>query len=313
MNQSDSYLWVECFKPTTVDDCILPKKIKQTFTAYAQEKEFPNLILAGPAGVGKTSLIKALCSQIDADILFINASLDRGIGDIRTTVAQYASCSSMFGGKKVVILDEADNLTQDSQKALRALIEEFQNHCTFALTCNYPHNIIDAIHSRCSVVDFHVRDPKDLALLCAQFFKRVVSILKSNSVQYDDKVIAKYVMDMAPDWRGILNNLQAESKSGELTADILKDTPEQLVEYMKKKQWQNARDWVFEHSYIHPKKLESDIYKSVQPHLVDQSKPQAVLIFAEYTDKITNGADPFITLLALVTQLMMECTWKTDD
>ena len=307
---SEKYLWVEAYSPETVQDCILPQNVKSTFLEYVNEKSFPNLVLAGPAGVGKTSLARALCHEVDADLMFINASLDRGISDVRTTVAQFASCSSMFGGIKVVLLDEADNLTPDSQKALRALIEEFQNHCRFILTCNYPHNIIDAIHSRCSVVDFHIRDPKQLAGLAGQFYKRVVPILKSGNIQYDDKVLAKFIMDMAPDWRGILNNLQGHSKGGELTSDILKDTPDALIGYLKAKKWTDARDWVFAHSYIHPKKLEMDIYKSLQPHLSDASKPQAVLIFAEYSDKITTGADPSITLLALATQLMMEVTFK---
>ena len=306
----DKYLWVESYSPSTVDECILPTTVKSTFNEYVREKQFPNLILAGPAGVGKTSLARALCSQIDADLLFVNASLDRGIGEVRTTVSQFASCSSMFGGVKVVLLDEADNLTGDSQKALRALIEEFQNHCRFILTCNYPHNIIDAIHSRCSVVDFHVRDPKQLAELCGQFFKRMSGILKSHDVSFDGQVLAKYIMDMAPDWRGILNNLQGATKTGELPKSILQDTPDALVEYLKAKKWSDVRDWVFEHSYVHPKQLESSIYKAIQSHLTDQAKPQAVLIFAEYSDKILSGADPSITLLALATQLMLECTWK---
>ena len=144
---TEKYLWVESHAPQTIADCILPADIKAAFKSYVETQEFPNLILAGPAGVGKTSLSKALCEEIGTDLLFVNASLDRGIGDIRNTVAQFASASSLFSMKKVVLLDEADNLTQDSQKALRALIEEFQNHCRFILTCNYPHNIIDAIHS----------------------------------------------------------------------------------------------------------------------------------------------------------------------
>ena len=307
---SDKYLWVEAHSPKTVEDCILPPQIKSNFLQYVKDKEFPNLILAGPAGVGKTSLARALCSEIDTDLLFVNASLDRGIGDVRTTVAQFASSSSMFGGFKVVLLDESDNLTPDSQKALRALIEEFQNHCRFILTCNYPHNIIDAIHSRCSVVDFHCRDTRVLAGLCGQFFKRVVSILKSGGISFNDKVLAKYIMDMAPDWRGILNNLQGATRTGELTDDILKDTPDTLIQSLKAKKWTDVRDWVFANAYVHPKKLEIDIYNSLQNHLEDASKPQAVLIFAEYSDKIMSGADPSITLLALVTQVMMECKWK---
>ena len=302
-----SYLWVESYKPQQVNDCILPQGVKNTFLQYVKDKEFPNLILAGSAGVGKTSLARALCADIGTDLLFVNASLDRGIGDVRTTVAQFASCSSITGEKKVVLLDEADNLTQDSQKALRALIEEFQNHCRFILTCNYPHNIIDAIHSRCSVVDFNSFSQDELTKLSAQFHKRCVNILKEADVDHDPKVLAQYIMGMAPDWRGILNGLQGAAQTGKLGSDILKETPDALVKFMKDKKWPEVRDWVFEHSRTHPKQLERSIYKVLQNTLQDDSKPVAVLYFAEYSDKIMNGADPSITLLALCTQIMRDC------
>ena len=307
---SDKYLWVESYRPHTVEDCILPDRIKSIFQSYREEKEFPNLILAGPAGVGKTSLARALCNEVDADLLFVNASLDRGIGEIRTTVAQFASCSSMFGGVKVVLLDEADNLTQDSQKALRALIEEFQNHCRFILTCNYPHNIIDAIHSRCSAVDFNIRSPKDIKKLIGEFAPRVVGILRENDIKFSPQVLQTFMFEYAPDWRHLLNQLQFATKTGELNGDSLSQTATQCVEYMSKKQFTNVRDWVFGQSHVHPRVIERNLYKALEENLVDASKPQAVLIFAEYSDKITRGADPSITLLALATQLMMELQWK---
>ena len=310
MPATKNYLWVTKYAPNAVKDCILPKKVKDNFIEYESTQDFPNLLLAGPAGVGKTSLASALCSSIGADLLFVNASLDRGIGDIRTTVAQFASCSSLVSGKKVVLLDEADNLTQDSQKALRALIEEFQDHCRFILTCNYPHNIIDAIHSRCSVVDFHIRDPKQLEKMTGEMGMKIVEIFKENDVKFDPKVLLTYIKSMAPDWRGILNNLQGATKTGELTSDILQDTPDTLVEHIKNKRWTDVRDWVFDHAYLHPKHLEGTIYKALQDKLDNQSKPVAVLVFSSYSDKILSGADPSITLLALCTEIMQECKFK---
>ena len=306
----DKFLWVEAYSPKTVQDCILPEKIKTTFLQYVNDGQFPNLILAGPAGSGKTSLARALCNDIDADLLFVNASLDRGIGDVRNTVAQFASTSSLTGQQKVVFLDEADNLTQDSQKALRALIEEFQNHCRFILTCNYPYNIIEAIHSRCTVFDFQVTSQKELKKQTGEFGLRVVKILKDNDVEFNPKILLQFMESYAPDWRGILNNLQGKTKGGKLPADILSETPDALVEYLQKKQWTEARDWIQSKTHIHPKYLEQGIYKALQPALEDESKPMAVLIAAEYSDKLQSGSNPTITLLAMCTRIMMECKFK---
>mgnify|MGYP000527765940 CR=1 FL=1 len=253
MNNVKKYLWVEEYSPQTVEDCILPKNIKSKFLKFRDEKRFPNLILSGSAGVGKTSLVRALCREIDADVLFVNASLDRGIGDVRTTVAGFASTASMYDKQKVVILDEADNLTPDSQKALRALIEEFQNHCTFVLTCNYPHNIIDAIHSRCSVFDFNVFGSGPLTDLSGQMFKRCIKILRDNNIEFDTDVLAKFVMDGAPDWRSILNGLQGNTTDGHLDVSVLNDSVDTLVDFIIKKNYDGARDWVFSHSHIPPR------------------------------------------------------------
>ena len=304
------FLWVESYAPTTVDDCILPDSIKKPFLKYVKEKEFPNLILAGPAGVGKTSVAKALCTEIDADLLFINASLDRGIGEVRTNVAQFASTASMIGSKKVVFLDEADNLTQDSQKALRALIEEFQNHCRFILTCNFPHNLIEAIHSRCTVFDFHIRGESTRKKLSGEFGMRLVHILKENSIEFDPKVLVRFVTSRCPDWRSVLNTIQGNIVDGKLSDSIVNDTTDTLVELIKHKKWQKVQEWLFEHSYVHPKQIERELYWTLQSHLTNDSKPQAVVLFGQYTDKILRGADPFITLLALCTEVMMGCEFK---
>ena len=210
----------------------------------------------------------------------------------------------------MVLLDEADNLTQDSQKALRALIEEFQNHCRFILTCNYPHNIIDAIHSRCSVFDFNVNTPATRKELAGQFFKRVVRILKDNHVEFNIEVLGKFILSKAPDWRGVLNAIQGNIVDSKLSDDILGVSADALVELLKAKRWNDVRDWLFEHAYLHPRQVERELYNALQPKLTNQGKVAAVMAFGEYSHKIGQGADPVITLLALATQLMMECEFS---
>jgi len=301
------FLWVEHYSPSTISDCILPKQIRDAFNGYVEEGEFPNLILAGPAGVGKTSVSRALCQELDVDLLFVNASNNRGIDEVRTTLTTFASSSSLFGKKKVVLLDEADNLTPDAQKAMRAMIEEFQSHCRFILTCNYPHNIIDAIHSRCTVFDFAVNSPQVRKELSGLFLKRVVGILKENQVEFNPEVLVKFVVSKAPDWRGTMNALQGNIKAGKLSDDILGVSAEAVVEFIKAKRWTDVRDWMFENSALHPRQVERELYSALQPHLTDQGKVSATLAFGEYSHKLGLGADPVITLLALATTLMMEC------
>ena len=222
----------------------------------------------------------------------------------------FASSSSLFGKKKVVLLDEADNLTPDAQKAMRAMIEEFQNHCRFILTCNYPHNIIDAIHSRCTVFDFAVNNPKIRRELSGQFLKRVAKILKQNKVEFNPDILVKFVVSKAPDWRGVLNALQGNIRGGRLSEDILNASAEVVVEYIKRKKWNDVRDWMFDNASLHPRQVERELYNAIEPHLTNQGKVSSVMAFGEYSHKITQGADPVITLLALATTLMMEVEFQ---
>jgi replication factor C small subunit len=303
------YLWVERYAPKTIEDCILPEHIKRSFSEFAESGEFTNLLLAGPAGVGKTSVAKALCEELDVDLLFVNASNNRGIDEVRTTLTTFASSSSLFGKKKVVLLDEADNLTPDAQKAMRAMIEEFQSHCRFILTCNYPHTIIDAIKSRCSVINFHAQDPKVRKELSGLFFKRLVGIMKENQVTFDQKVLAKFIMNKAPDWRGIINTVQGSIHNGELDDGILGATADALVEYIKHKKWEDARKWVFENSFMHPVQIQDELFNflmSPTGGLSNGGRVHAAIIFGNYAQRIGQGADPHITLTALVTELMMD-------
>ena len=304
-----SYLWVESFKPQQVKDCILPQSLKSTFLQYVKDREFPNLILAGPAGVGKTSVANALCVELGVDLLFVNASLDRGIGEVRDNVATFASTSSLTGDKKVVILDEADNLTKDSQKALRALIEEFQNHCRFILTCNYPNDIIEAIHSRCSVVDFHLNDPKVRKELSAKFFQRLKTILNEKTIEADDKQLVNFILTKAPNWRGILNMVQGKVVDGKID-DLSTVSVDSLAQHISNKDFTKARDWVFENATLNPTEVQRELYTSLDSHLVGDQKAVALLVFAEYAKNMASGADPLITLAALCTSLMSECNFK---
>ena len=217
---NESFLWVEKYRPKTIEDCILPDRLKKPFQEYVEKQEIPNLMLTGSAGVGKTTVAKAMCDEIGINHLYINASENRGIDMLRTTIRGYASTVSLTGGKKVIILDEADYMTPDAQAAMRGAIEEFAKNCTFIFTCNFKSKLIDALHSRCSVIDFALKNGEK-AKMATQFLKRMENVLTQESITYDKAVLAKIIEKYFPDYRRTLNELQRYSSSGVLDAGIV--------------------------------------------------------------------------------------------
>ena len=213
-------LWTEKYRPKTVEECILPERLKKPFQEYVNQKNIPNLLLSGGAGVGKTTIAKAMCNEVGCDFMILNGSDENGVDTIRFKIKNYASSMSLTGGRKVVILDEADYLTPNAQAILRNAIEEFSGNCSFIFTCNYKSKIIDPIHSRCAVIDFNLKN-NEKATMAAQFFKRLQSVLQSEAVEYDDKVIAEVVKKHFPDFRRVLNELQRYSQFGKIDAGIL--------------------------------------------------------------------------------------------
>ena len=311
MSGNDSFLWVERYRPQTVNDCILPDRLKKIFQDYVNTKEIPNLMLTGSAGVGKTTVAKAMCAEIDVNHLFINSSEERGIDMLRTKIRTYASTMSLTGGKKVIILDEADYLTPEAQAALRGAIEEFANNCTFIFTCNFKSRLIDALHSRCSVVDFSLkRDEKQE--MAAQLFKRMQFILNEENVKYDKEVLVKIIGKYFPDYRRTLNELQRYSASGNLDASIVAQLSDvrkigDLVKHLKDKNFGEMRKWVVVNSDIDASSIFRKIYDSLFESFKPESIPQAVVIIAKYQYQSAFVADQEINLVACLTELMVEC------
>ena len=292
----------------------MPEKVKKTFLEYETTQDFPNLLLAGPAGVGKTSLANALCSSIGADTLFVNASLDRGIGDIRTTVAQFASCSSLVSGKKVVILDEFDYSNANSiQPALRGAIEEFANNCRFIITCNYKNRIIAPIHSRCTNIEFTIPSEEKPGM-AKRFMDRLKFILDEESIEYEEEVLAKLILRYFPDFRRVINEIQRYSVSGTIDVGILSDYDkiriQDLVDAMKEKNFTDARKWVVSNLDNSPPEMFRKIYDSLSDCLDKASVPEAILIIAEYQYKSAFVADQEINFVACIVELMMRCSFK---
>jgi len=305
-------LWVEKYRPHTIQDCILPDALKATFQEYVNRKEVPNLLLSGTAGIGKTTVAKAMCDEIGIDYLVINGSDNRGISTIQIDVKNYATSMSFSGGKKVVIIDEADNLTADAQKALRGIIEEVSINCSFIFTCNFKNRIMDAIHSRCSVIDFKANGSK--AKMATQFFKRVEHILETEGVTYDKEVVAAVITKHFPDNRRILNELQRYSIGGTIDKGILASVSDvqltELVKSLKTKDFANCRKWVTSNLDNDPARIFRTLYDKLYEALQANSVPQMVLILAKYQYQAAFVADAEINLIACLTEIMVDCEFK---
>lgn len=311
-SREEHFLWVEKYRPRTIEDCILPKDLKAHFQQFVDQKNIPHLLLSGGAGIGKTTVAKAMIEQIGSDYLFINASLNRGIDMLRVEVTGFASTMSFAGGRKYVILDEADSLTHDVQKALRNFTEEYSKNCGFILTCNYKNKILPALHSRCAVIDFNVskRDAQKLAL---QFFKRACEILETENVTYDQKSVAALVQRYYPDWRRALNELQRYSSTGTVDSGILVNNTSNistLIGLMKDKNYTEVRHWVKENVDTDPAALLRSFYDASLEHLDPQYVPLLVILVAKYQYQGAFSADPEVNVMAFLAECLVNMEFR---
>jgi DNA polymerase III delta prime subunit len=306
-------LWTERYRPQTVSECILPERLKRPFEEYVKSETIPHLLLSGGAGVGKTTIAKAMCNEIDADYIIINGSDESGIDVFRTKIKNFASTISFTGGRKVIIIDEADYLNPNStQPALRNAMEEFAENCSFIFTCNFKNRIIDPLHSRCSVVDFTLRNEEKVQM-AGLFFKRITNILNQENVEFDSKVIAEVVKKHFPDFRRTINELQRYSKFGKIDTGILSQVGDvsiqEIIKYIKDKDFGSIRKWVAMND-VDPTTLFRKIYDNLYEILQPQSIPQAVIILADYQYKQAFVADAEINLVACLTELMVSVEFK---
>jgi len=307
-------LWAERYRPKKIQDCILPERLKKPFQEYVNQSNIPNLLLSGGAGVGKTTVAKAMCEEIGCDVMVINGS-DEGrlIDTFRTKIKNFASSMSLAGGRKVVIIDEADYCNAESvQPALRNFIEEFAGNCSFIFTCNYKNKLIEPLHSRCAVIDFALKNGEK-AQMASAFMKRIQSVLQSENVDYDDKVVAELIKKHFPDFRRVINELQRYSQLGKIDTGILSQisdvTINDIIKYIKEKDFGAIRKWVASNDIdatAFYRKLYDNLYEVLKP----QSIPQAVLILADYQYKGAFVADQEINTVACLTELMVGCEFK---
>ena len=305
---NDDFLWVEKYRPQTIEDTILQPNLKTIFQNIIKSAEIPNMLFSGTAGLGKTTVAKALCNELDLDYILVNGSEEGNIDTLRTKIKQFASSVSLSGGYKVVILDEADYLNpQSTQPALRGFIEEFSNNCRFILTCNFKNRIIEPLHSRCSVYEFNTTK-KDMAPLAGQMMQKLQNILNKENIEFSDKTLAELIMKYAPDWRRVLNEAQRYSISGKIDAGILVNIGDQsfsnLLTYLKTKDFKKMRTWVVNNIDTDASSIFRGVYDRMYDSIKPQSIPQVVLILADYQYKNAFVADHELNVVACMTELM---------
>ena len=312
----NDFLWVEKYRPQKVEDCILPESVKETFKGFIEQGEIPNLLLSGTAGVGKTTIAKALCNELGADFYVINGSDEgRFLDTVRNQAKTFAATVSLTSTSrhKILIIDEADNTTPDVQLLLRASIEEFQKNCRFIFTCNFKNKIIEPLHSRTTVIDFNVRG-KSKQALAGQFFERCRDILTREEVRYNDKVVATVVQKYFPDFRRTINELQRYSSTGSIDTGILAAlgdvNVDDLVSCLKNKNFNEVKKWVTQNLDSDTTAIMRRLYNSLSGIMEGPSVAAAVLIIAEYQYKAAFVVDQEINLLACLTQIMLECEFK---
>ncbi len=311
---SNEFLWVEKYRPATLDECVLPKSLKSCFGEIMTTGQLPNMLFSGTAGVGKTTVAKALCNELNLDYIIINGSEEGNIDTLRGKIKQFASSVSLQGGYKVVILDEADYLNpQSTQPALRGFIEEFSNNCRFIMTCNFKNRIIEPLHSRCSVYEFAIPNGEKPAIAGA-FFIRLMDILTAENVTFDKAVLAQLVERYFPDWRRVLNECQRYSVSGTIDAGVLvnlgDDNVKSLMDKLKGKDFKGMRQWVVNNIDTEPHAIFRAIYDKMADHLQPQSIPQVVIILADYQYKNAFVADHEMNVVACMTEIMAGAEWK---